>query len=275
MNMLYEEGIFYEGNFTMSAEQVKALVASEGEPVLFIPVHWSGSFVDSTANQELYSHYYPIEPLTGPNGAQYTPNLPISSSPCFAITDVCEYPEVAVRFADYFYTMEAVLSTVYGMEEDAWRYAEAGEVGLNGEPAKYKLTGAYSLEPQNKIWTSRGINWTDVSFALWGAADPDVDIFDPNNLEAMLYKATKELYEPYYQETYKSLSRINLTLAESEEIKTIAVEVKNYIDQSKVDFITGARDIDTEWDAYVQALDDIGINTLISVYQTAYDRQYK
>ena len=40
-------------------------------------------------------------------------------------------------------------------------------------------------------------------------------------------------------------------------------------------FVTGAKDIDGEWDAYLAELDKIGLETYLEVVQVAYDRMYK
>ena len=36
-------------------------------------------------------------------------------------------------------------------------------------------------------------------------------------------------------------------------------------------FILGQKDIDAEWDAFVQNQKDMGIQDVINIYQTAYD----
>ncbi len=36
--------------------------------------------------------------------------------------------------------------------------------------------------------------------------------------------------------------------------------------------MTGAKDIDAEWDNYLAALENAGLPKLLEVYQTAYDR---
>ena len=39
--------------------------------------------------------------------------------------------------------------------------------------------------------------------------------------------------------------------------------------------MTGAKDIDAEWDSYLNTMDKAGLSTLLDVYQTAYDRANK
>ena len=66
-----------------------------------------------------------------------------------------------------------------------------------------------------------------------------------------------------------------MTADEATELQTIQVEVQNYINSSKVAFITGEKSLDDDWDTYLEELDACGLQTMIDIYQTAYDRQFK
>ena len=277
MNRLYTEGLLYEGTFTMDATQAKALAASEGEPVLFMAGAASTSFVDSTANPELYRHYYPMEPLQGPEGENNTTYIPTTAAPAFAITTACEHPEAAARMVDYLYTLEGSMNAKSGVKGPGnWEDAKEGQVGLDGKPALYELIRPYSLEPQNETWQDAGVAYASSTFRFGEATDPDMDIYSPEGLELLLYRSTRDLYEPHKSSDVETLpTSLKLTLDESIGIQTKSVEVQNYFTQSKVQFITGALDLDKDWDTYVQGLDSMGMQDLIGVYQTAYDRQYK
>ena len=50
---------------------------------------------------------------------------------------------------------------------------------------------------------------------------------------------------------------------------------KNYVKQTTAEFLTGERDIDAEWDAYLAELKKMGIDTVVETLQGAYDRLYK
>ena len=52
----------------------------------------------------------------------------------------------------------------------------------------------------------------------------------------------------------------------------IAVEVADIIESDSVAFMTGAKDIDSEWDSFKDSLDKAGLQDLIDVYKTAYER---
>ena len=59
---------------------------------------------------------------------------------------------------------------------------------------------------------------------------------------------------------------------ESSAISTIDVEVEKIISESQVAFITGAQDLDSGWDSYLDSLNKAGLSDLLSTYQAVYDR---
>ena len=63
--------------------------------------------------------------------------------------------------------------------------------------------------------------------------------------------------------------------SELQEISDLRVAIKEYVNQSTAKFITGAMDIDTEWDAYLNQLDKLGLERFLEMNQTVYDRMFK
>ena len=71
------------------------------------------------------------------------------------------------------------------------------------------------------------------------------------------------------------IPKLIYTSDESDAIAEIEVNLKNYVDESLAKFVTGAKDIDAEWDNYLAELEKIGLSTYLEVVQTVYDRMYK
>ena len=49
------------------------------------------------------------------------------------------------------------------------------------------------------------------------------------------------------------------------------VEIQNYVEENTVAFITGQRDLDTEWDSYVQGFEGLRLTHYLEVMQKTYD----
>lgn len=276
INELYEMGAIYDGDFTQTGEQMKTLVNQSDEPVLFFTSGTISDAIDSASNNELYRHYEAMAPIKGPDGTQIAwtqPNYGVTSG-AVCITDNCKDVEAALRWVDFFYGETGDLSSQYGAEEGKdWVLNPEGKVGLNGEPALYEVLNVYSAEAQNHDWQDVGIRVAPESYRLGQAVDADVDPYAPEGLEKLLYDATEELYEPYGANTnIVNLNELKVTDEESNAVSTIAVEVEKMIEESSVAFMTGAKDIDAEWDSYVDSMEKAGLPTLLETYQTAYDR---
>lgn len=276
INELYQMGAIYDGDFTQTAEQMKTLVNQADEPVLFFPAGTISDAIDSASNNELYRHYECMAPIAGPDGTRIAwtwPGQSVSSG-AVCITDKCENVEAALRWVDFFYSETGDLCSQYGAEEGTdWVLNPEGKVGLNGEPALYEVLNTYSAEAQNHDWQDVGIRVAPAAYRLGQAVDADVDPYAPEGLERLLYDASAELYAPYADNTnLKNLDELKVTDEESTDVSTIAVEVEKLIAENSVAFMTGAKDIDAEWDNYLAALENAGLPKLLEVYQTAYDR---
>ena len=57
----------------------------------------------------------------------------------------------------------------------------------------------------------------------------------------------------------------------AQRIAQIQAEVQSYVRQNMATFITGQKDLDTEWDSYVAGLDALGIQEYVDTFQKAMD----
>lgn len=276
IHSLYELGAIYDGDFTQTAEQMKTLVNQPDEPVLFFTLGTISDAIDAATNPDFYKDYAAMAPIEGPDGTRIafqTPNPGIGSG-AFVITDKCENPAAALRWVDFFYSATGDLCSQYGAEEGVdWVLNPEGKVGLDGEPADYEVLNVYTSETQNHDWQDIGIRVAPAEYRLGQAVDADVDIHAPEGLEKLLFDASKELYEPYAGVgDIQLLDELKLTDTESTDISVIAVEVAKIIEESSVAFMTGARDIDAEWDSYKDSLEKAGLADLLATYTAAYER---
>lgn len=283
-NTLYNEGALYDGDFTQTEEQMKSIINQDGAPVLAFTTGTISNCIDVTSNPDLYAQYEAMSPLKGPDGTQLTTYFKYLSinDGNFSITDTCNSPEAALRWADFFYSEIGDLASQYGADEGKdWVLNPEGKFGLNGEPAKYEILNKYSAETQNHDWQDLGIRVAPAEYRLGSAVEQDVDVKGPDGLEKLLYDATEQKYAPYGQTEENSdldvLPKLKLTSEETSSISTVAVEIEKLIDEASTAYIVGTRNIndDKDWDSFKDALDKAGLKDLLEVYQTAYDRQMK
>ncbi len=85
-------------------------------------------------------------------------------------------------------------------------------------------------------------------------------------------KGTVEKLLPLKDVPAIEISLLTLTPEESDVYADNWTDINKYISEETAKFITGARDIETEWDAYVADLEAIGMLDVLAVYQAAYER---
>ena len=68
------------------------------------------------------------------------------------------------------------------------------------------------------------------------------------------------------------LPALKYTMEETEECQDALTNIPDYVKRALAEFVTGARDIDKEWDAYLSELDNMGLSVWLKDAQAAYDR---
>ncbi len=77
---------------------------------------------------------------------------------------------------------------------------------------------------------------------------------------------------PYMEEDYFPLTLFKFNEDEQYVLDNRLADIDSYVQSMKGKFITGAADIETEWETYCNTLNDMGLQEVIEVYQSAYDR---
>lgn len=270
MRKLYDENLMSQQTFTMDFNQFKQTVESSEVPLVgVIPSH--APFVAATTR---YVDYIPLDPLIGPDGTQFAHYNYITQNMGVVISSKCKNPVAAFRMLDYLYSEEATIRSTIGREKEEWAFTTSGEgVGNTGTPAIFKdLTSnvGYDLNKgvKNIYWYMIANYYKPTSFQnKWLITEKDA-----SSPATQLTKSTLEQYIPH-QPAMKNImpQTILLTEEQSAQIADIEVALSDYATESFAEFALGLKDIDSEWDNYVSELDNLGIKTLIEVYQASID----
>ena len=71
------------------------------------------------------------------------------------------------------------------------------------------------------------------------------------------------------------IEKLIFTEEENNLVTEAMTNLRTYVNESMAMFVTGAKDLDSDWDAYLKELDTIGLETVLKTIQTVYDRMYK
>ncbi|WP_233147072.1 ABC transporter substrate-binding protein [Paenibacillus selenitireducens] len=269
LNKLYKEGLIDPAAFTQNADAIQQLANKEPDNVMgalstaLISYAYS---MDSKAPR--HKDYVAVPPLKGPNGVQQTLNFAGITSAKFAITNKAtpEQQIAAIRLADYLYTEESILLQEYGPEGKRWHKAKDGELDINGKQAVYTSVPETDKKPtHNDGWEQIGPSLRTYAYrASWTAPQ---DMLADDGYGTRLNKVSDQ-YAPYHsKEQYPN--GLFIALEDAELAAQIKTTLGDYVKSNMAQFITGSKDINKDWDAYVKGLDGLQLTQYLEIYQKA------
>jgi putative aldouronate transport system substrate-binding protein len=162
----------------------------------------------------------------------------------------------------------------YGPEGANWRHAQAGEFGLDGNPALYTVLKPWQeVDPQNEHWIQLALSNRDAAFRAGETYDQSIPIFSAEGLEKLLYDTTKQMEA--YARPDAFMPPVKFSEAQAGRNSVPMTDISNLLKQYIPGFITGAFDIDRDYAGFLQQLKNSGLDELTAAYQAAYDQQYK
>jgi putative aldouronate transport system substrate-binding protein len=273
INKLYSEGLIDPSSFTQSLDQLEQVGNIAGDNLLgCVAAGHVAMFtkMDDTATR--HREYTVVPPLEGPNGVRTTPCYRDITGAYFTITDKCKYPEAALRLCDYFYSNDGTILMDWGPEGTTWEKAQSGDKDIVGNSAKRRwIQFTTHGDVQNYHWNQNGPTKRDVQYNNEWAVDQD--IYKSASYVKRLQDLSSEYYAPYAPKEW--FTAVFLPADQINEISQLKTNIKDYVNQSMVQFITGSMNIDKDWDNYVNKLKDLQIDKYIKIYDDAYETKMK
>lgn len=270
MNELCEEGLLDPSLFTIDGTQFTALLDQSPNVVGVVCAggwgYWTGGL-----DSENFQDFEMLAPLTGPDGVSYAATYEYTPSLYYNITKDCKNPDLAMKIGDFFYRQDVSYTTRYGEEGVDWTTDEAvtsTRKGLYEErlgiPCKIAILDYQWSKVQNKHWYTECPHYlsTEDYRGLDSMQEGD------DNRNAVLRSTS---YDLYYDAHPTLMPQLSYSEEEADAISGIAADVTTYVSSSMAEFITGNRPL-SDWDSYLEDLDNMGLPQLIETAQTAYDR---
>ncbi len=175
-----------------------------------------------------------------------------------AISADSENWEVALRWLDYLYTEEGALLANYGVEGDTFEFDENGEPVFTDKILNNENGWTMTQTVASYLCPSAGIaNWSDWTRELAGVPEKDQACYDVWS---------------EFSDDWRLPSSVTLTQDESTERAALYADISTIVKEQTAQFISGALDIESNWDAYISALEASGMERAIEITQAAYDR---
>jgi putative aldouronate transport system substrate-binding protein len=272
---LFAEGLIPLETLTQDSTQLRTLLNLR-ETRLF-------SFVDS-ANYILESaigaNYECLLPMKGPKGFQSSPYSPGIPKPAYLVTANCKNIDAAFKLGDLMVREDYSIITRFGSEGKDWDYPK-------------NVANASSYVPMIPNWPLSIIIYDDVHF--WGSPDRidgsflqigpfirQYGIANGMGTTVEQYKGadgirgtSAYLYQESGLKPKEFITKLIYTQEEIDEVSEIYNNLLNYLTETTSGFLSGIKDIDSSWNAYLTELENMGLSRAIRIAQNAYDRMYK
>lgn len=206
---------------------------------------------------------YPVAPAMS-SAYQETPVVASSftgiTQGTFAITTKCADPVLMMKWVDYLFSEEGSLMIHYGPEGTLWEYAD---------DEKYLMKYIIPTDGRSTEELRGGDLTPDCGTALpkWVRDDTEYrwdDAFQQYRLNTCIAKKLA----PYAQLIKPDMFT---TVEEQSRLDVLLTDINKYAASMEAKLITGEATVD-QIPEMQQQLKDMGVEEVISIYQTAYDR---
>jgi putative aldouronate transport system substrate-binding protein len=271
---LYDAGLIDPGAFTQNAADGLKKIGDNADAQLLgaaTGMH-PAIFVTTSDGSPYGADYSVIPPLQGPHAAYstYLPNTVPGAT--FVLTNKAS-PEAqiaAIKLVDYMFTEEGQLRAHFGVEGRDWRRPQEGDVANNKdvEPIFFDIPLALGEEPHNADWGAIAQYFQPKSFRDgWVQA---TDIFTSAGYERRLQEAT-DLYADKQSPDYFPFWTVWPDPATADAVAMQRQNITDYINQNALQFVTGVKDLDADWDSYVAGLEQLDLAGYLAAMQANYD----
>lgn len=265
---LVDEGLYNTLSFTQDQAQLTALMSGDVQVVGCMGSNTTSFLAASNPDRE---NYVIVGALEGPTGLRQQPQKLNVPGPAFIVTKNCKDVDAAVRVADFISSVEINDLSRYGREGVEYiRLDEPGKsmydaLGYKGE-----------IEESNQIWgTKQNVHWCQQGPILGDGS-------------TITYRVVDKVVEGNYNQSrpigatiYRELNYVNaeagvygmvFTVEEQEVINEFRSTIEDAVTAYYAEFVTGQKDIEKEWDAYVAAINNMGLEPYMDAMQSCWDR---
>ena len=272
MNELYSEGLISPRSFTISNDDELKEIATPADGVAvcgLVGAHTTRNMDKTNDVVQEYTASHPLADETGKGG--YGVRVRANVKYNTAITKDCENPKLAFRLLDFISSDEAMCRCRFGTRGRDWDWAGVGELDYAERQAGIKLYNPDVYVSRNNVnwhWITSGImNFrknTNVYTRSYGSNSDSV-----REATTLLIENNREAGTP--DETVWSLA---YNYQEQVIVNLYADRLKEYVRKERNRFISGIVDpkSDEDWNAYVNGLSSLGLESCILAAQSAWDR---
>jgi putative aldouronate transport system substrate-binding protein len=97
------------------------------------------------------------------------------------------------------------------------------------------------------------------------------DIYSDKAYERRLFQATKNNYDGKQPKQVFPYWALWIDPTSADQASMLQTNITNYVNQNTLQFITGNKNLDKDWDAYVKGFDGLDLKGYLTIMQKSYD----
>ncbi len=252
----YEEGLIWQDfmSFTDFQNPPTDVILADRTGVFYGEVTYIATLEDASTTEGFELVAIPDFVQKSGDTIPFKEERAYAASTPWSISTQCECPELLMQWCNYMYTDEGALLCNYGLEGESFEYDE------NHVP----------------VFTDLVLNNPDMSttVALFMYCLDRGPFYRDETREQSGYTQAQKDASSIWQSNLsvgRGIGSTALNTEESSEVNQFYGDIKTYIEQSVLEFIIGNRDL-TEFDAFVDHIEGMGIDKVTACYQAAYER---
>lgn len=288
LHSLYAEKLLLAESFSITQDELIRIGEAEQPILASFATEWSNNATEKFGQSERYFYSFVLPTLSSESFEGYTYQRG-SINPVYNyayITDKCENPAAALRLLDFMKSFEGTMNGYIGPKGVCWDDPDEGALGLNGEPARYKLLVNYGIQPGNAGWNQKNSDYRSASFRLGEQATgielikQFLDTGDAEILQQVKGLAAYNEGVNYFQAIQEHdkllpqeyiLPTMLLNEQDTIDVADVKASMNPYFDLAFVEFITGKRDINSDavWQQFIDELHNMGLQKILDIYTAA------
>ncbi len=254
LNGLYDEGLLNPDFELWDRDRVISFISQDMTGVAF-DFSWAMSmmysnvlpYYDGTAK----TAFVGVAPLSGENKGFYVGRNSLSGM--FGVNTNSSQIELAVKFLDYAMSEHCQDYYQWGIEGESYIVNADGSREYTEKGNDNDWLQQFGINPAFVLPAAQSVEATDILVADWHA-----------DINAELRQYIKDPWPEIYA-TSKESDTVNLYMS----------DIQTMVDGSAMDFITGRKDTDKDFDTYMSDLEKLHIDEVVEVRQAQYNRYLK
>ncbi len=251
---LYKEGLLDLEAYTQTGAQYSA---KKSASVSKIGVHWSNANAMANADE-----YIAIEPLSADGKIKPVWRIHpgyIGTKDFLVIFNTCKNPQEVLKWADKFFEIDHSIQNAFGEAAENSTISKKGDNFVWNEPPEGKVLSSYMFA----CMLCSGMPCF-IPEEVYGSDKLPLRPDQEEKIEVY------EMYEKYLDD--EVWPRPYYAVEEANRLSELTTDIFTLVETKMAKWITGAENLDKDWEGYKADMKRMGADEMLSIYQASYDR---